>query len=170
MSTASTASCIRRAIGIVRVSQTSGREGESFVSPAEQRDRAAAACERGGPMLVEIINELDDVSGATALERRPGLRRAVAAIEAGEADVVVAYFDRLVRSLRVQDELVSRVERAGGQVLAVDVGRVTNDSAGQWLSSTMRGARCASPTPRTALQLRRAHVRPPKIVTGRKLT
>ena len=28
--------------------------------------------------------------------------------------IVAAYFDRLVRSLRVQDELVSRVERAGG--------------------------------------------------------
>jgi DNA invertase Pin-like site-specific DNA recombinase len=137
VSTASTASCTRRAIGIVRVSQTGGRAGESFVSPAEQRDRVAAACERDGLVLVETINELD-VSGGTALERRPGLRRA---IEAGEADVIVAaYFDRLVRSLRVQDELVSRVERAGGQVLAVDVGRVTNDSAGQWLSSTMLGA------------------------------
>jgi DNA invertase Pin-like site-specific DNA recombinase len=131
MSTASTASCCtRRAIGIVRVSQTGGRAGESFVSPGEQRDRVAAACECDGLVLVETINELD-VSGGTALERRPGLRRAVEAIEAGEADVIVAaYFDRLVRSLRVQDELVSRVERAGGQVLAVDVGRVTNDSAG----------------------------------------
>jgi site-specific DNA recombinase len=32
------------------------------------------------------------------------------------------------------------VERAGGQVLAVDVGRVTNGSASQWLSGTMLGA------------------------------
>jgi DNA invertase Pin-like site-specific DNA recombinase len=140
MSTASTASCTRRAIGIVRVSQTGGRAGESFVSPAEQRDRVAAACERDGLVLVETINELD-VLRRNCARRRPGLRRAVEAIEAREADVIVAaYFDRLVRSLRVQDELVSRVERAGGQVLAVDVGRVTNDSAGQWLSSTMLGA------------------------------
>ena len=36
--------------------------------------------------------------------------------------VVAAYCDRLMRSLRVQDELVSRVERTGGEVLAVDVG------------------------------------------------
>jgi site-specific DNA recombinase len=54
--------------------------------------------------------------------------------------VVAAYFDRLVRSLRVQDELVSRVEHAGGKVMAVDVGQVTNGSAGQWLSGTMLGA------------------------------
>ena len=38
----------RRAIGIVRVSQKKGREGESFVSPEDQRDRIRAACERDG--------------------------------------------------------------------------------------------------------------------------
>jgi hypothetical protein len=64
----------------------------------------------------------------------------VHAIEAGEAEVVAAaYFDRLFRSLRTQAEVVERVERAGGQVLAVDIGQVTNDSAGQWLSATMLG-------------------------------
>ena len=36
----------RRAIGIFRVSQVNGREGDSFASPAEQRDRIEAACER----------------------------------------------------------------------------------------------------------------------------
>jgi site-specific DNA recombinase len=62
-------------------------------------------------------------------------------IEAGEADVVVvAYFDRLVRSLQVQTEVVDRVEKAGGGILAVDIGQVTNGSAGQWLSGTMLGA------------------------------
>ncbi len=130
----------RRAIGLVRVSQVNGREGESFASPGEQRDRIIAACERDGLELLETIDELD-VSGGKPLAERVGLRRAIEAVEAGRADVIVAaYFDRLVRSLRVQDELVSRVERAGGQVLALDVGRVTNGSAGQWLSGTMLGA------------------------------
>jgi DNA invertase Pin-like site-specific DNA recombinase len=125
----------RRAIGIVRVSQY--RDGES---PAEQRDRITAACERDGLELVAVHDELD-VSGATPLAQRDGLRRAVEAVEAGEADVVVAaYFDRLVRSLRVQDELVTRVEAADGRVLALDTGEVTNGSAGQWLSATMLGA------------------------------
>ena len=63
------------------------------------------------------------------------------AVEAGQADVIVAaYFDRLVRSLRVQSEVVQRVERAGGSVLALDVGQVTEATAGQWLSGTMLGA------------------------------
>jgi hypothetical protein len=62
-------------------------------------------------------------------------------VETGAADVVVvAYFDRLVRSLVVQAEVVDRVEVAGGAILAVDVGQVTNGSAGQWLSGTMLGA------------------------------
>lgn len=140
MSIAVAASRTRRAIGIVRVSQVNGREGESFASPGEQADRIRHACVRDDLALVEIIEELD-VSGGTALEHRAGLRRAIEAVEAGEADILVAsYFDRLVRSLRVQDELVSRVEAAGGQVLALDTGRVTNGSAGQWLSGTMLGA------------------------------
>lgn len=129
----------RRAIGIVRVSQVNGRAGESFASPGEQRDRIRAACERDGLRLLEVVEELD-VSGGKPLEDRPGLGPAVEAIEAGNADVLAAaYFDRLFRSLSVQAEVVERVERAGGQVLAVDVGRVTNGSAGQWLSGTMLG-------------------------------
>lgn len=128
------------------MSQVGGREGDSFASPGEQRDRIIAACKRDGLTLVKsfgedgIVAELD-VSGGRPLAERPGLSLAVDAVETGRAHVIVAaYFDRLVRSLRVQDELVSRVERAGGQVLAVDVGRVTNGSAGQWLSGTMLGA------------------------------
>ena len=61
-------------------------------------------------------------------------------VEAGEADVVVvAYFDRLVRSLTVRAEVVERVEQAGGAILAVDVGKVRADTASRWLSSTMLG-------------------------------
>jgi len=121
-------------VGIVRVSRTGGREGERFVSPAEQRERIEAACERDGLELVAVHEELD-VSGGTALAQRPGLSAAVAAIEGGTADVVAAaYFDRLFRSLSTQAEVIDRVERAGGQVIAVDVGQVTNGSAGQWLS------------------------------------
>jgi site-specific DNA recombinase len=81
------------------------------------------------------------VSGGAPLARRPGVGRAVQMVEEGSADVVVvAYFDRLVRSLAVHAEVVERVEHAGGAIVAVDVGHVTNGSAGQWLSGTMLGA------------------------------
>jgi DNA invertase Pin-like site-specific DNA recombinase len=90
--------------------------------------------------LLDVIPEMD-VSGGTPLEKREGLRTVIERVEAGEAQVVVAaYFDRLCRSLKVQGELIERVEAAGGQVLAVNVGQVTSGSAGQWLSGTLLGA------------------------------
>ncbi len=130
----------RRAVGIVRVSRRGGRAGQSYVSPTEQEERIRAACKREGLRLLAILPE-EDVSGGAPLERRPGLSRAVGLIEAHKADVVVAaYFDRFFRGLSVQAEVVERVERAGGSILAVDVGQLTNGSAGQWLSGTMLGA------------------------------
>lgn len=90
--------------------------------------------------LVSVAEEID-VSGGAALSKRAGLLAAVEAVEAGSVDVVlVAYFDRLVRSLRVQDEVVSRVEEAGGRVVAIDFGEITGKTAAQWLSGTMIGA------------------------------
>jgi site-specific DNA recombinase len=81
------------------------------------------------------------VSGGAALERRPGLRHALDLIERGEAEVVVvAYFDRLFRSLQVQREVTERVEKAGGAILAVDLGEVRADTASHWMTSTMLGA------------------------------
>ena len=130
---------MRRAVGVVRISRVGDRDGERFVSPSEQTERIRSIAERDGLELVETIEELD-VSGGTPLAKRAGLRRAVEMVEAGQADVVVvAFFDRLVRSLAVQAEVVERIEKAGGAILAVDVGEVRADTAGQWLSSTMLG-------------------------------
>lgn len=129
----------RRAVGVVRVSRVGDRSGEQFVSPKEQNERIRSACSRDGLTLVETIEELD-VSGGASLVKRHGLRRAVEMVETGRADVVVvAYFDRLVRSLSVQAEVVERVERAGGAILAVDIGEVRADTASRWLSSMMLG-------------------------------
>jgi site-specific DNA recombinase len=149
----------QRAIGVVRVSQVAGREGDSFASPGEQADRIKAACERDGLELLDIVHELD-VSGGLPIDKRPGLGPAVRAVEAGEADVIVgAYFDRLFRSLRAQADAVERVERAGGQVFAVDVGQVTSGSAGQWLSSTMLGTVSEYQRRTTAERTKEAQIR-----------
>jgi DNA invertase Pin-like site-specific DNA recombinase len=102
-------------------------------------ERIETACARDGLTLVDTIPELD-VSGGAPLSKRQGLRHAIELVEDGQADVlVVAYFDRLVRSLAVQAEVFDRVERAGGGILAVDVGEVRADTASRWLSSTMLG-------------------------------
>jgi site-specific DNA recombinase len=122
------------------VSHVGGRSGESFVSPDDQAKRIKAACRRDGLHLVDVVREMD-VSGGTPLERRPGLSRAVELVEAKKVDtIVVAYMDRLVSSVAVQLELVERVERAGGSILTLDHGALTNGSATQRLSATMLGA------------------------------
>lgn len=80
------------------------------------------------------------MSGGTPLAKREGLRGAVEMVEAKQAEVVVvAYFDRLVRSLVVQSEVVGRVEAAGGRVVAVDFGEISDRTAAQWISATTLG-------------------------------
>jgi hypothetical protein len=39
----------------VRVSRVGERDGERFVSPAEQRERIASACERDGLELLDLL-------------------------------------------------------------------------------------------------------------------
>ncbi len=93
------------------------------------------ARDRGERLAGAPIPEID-VSGRLPLSRRPGLLAAIEMIEAGRADqLVVAYFDRLVRSLKVQLEVIERVERAGGEIFALDHGKLTNGTAAQRLST-----------------------------------
>jgi len=66
----------RRAIGIVRVSRVSGRDGESFASPDEQRQRIEVECERDDLNLLDVIPEL---AAATAKGRSSSRTRVEAA-------------------------------------------------------------------------------------------
>ncbi|HEX4281358.1 MAG TPA: recombinase family protein, partial [Solirubrobacteraceae bacterium] len=96
--------------------------------------------DRGERLVASPIPEID-VSGRLPLSERPGLLAATEMIEAGRADqLVVAYFDRLVRSLKVQLEVIERVERAGGEIFALDHGKLTNGTAAQRLSTNMLGS------------------------------
>lgn len=118
----------RRALGIVRVSEKGDRDDSNFRSPDVQTTAITATCKSRDLRLLEVIEEID-VSGGTPLAQRKGLRRAVEAIEAGQADaIVVAYFDRLVRDVGVQSEVRRRVEAAGGDVIT-DLGDLTNCGA-----------------------------------------
>ena len=130
-----------RDVVVVRVSEKGDREGEHFHSPEVQIEAAGRwARERGERLAGAPIPEID-VSGRLPLSKRPGLLAAIEMIEAGQADqLVVAYFDRLVRSLKVQLEVIERVERAGGEIFALDHGKLTNGTAAQRLSTNMLGS------------------------------
>jgi DNA invertase Pin-like site-specific DNA recombinase len=148
-----------RAVGIIRVSKVAGREGESFASPSVQRQRIESVCKANGWELTKILEEMD-VSGGKALTQRPGLSGALELVESRKADIVVAaYFDRLFRSLSTQAEVLERLERAGGRVWSVDMGEVSNATAGQWLTGTLIGAISEYYRRQTGEKLREAAVR-----------
>jgi DNA invertase Pin-like site-specific DNA recombinase len=129
-----------RDVVVVRVSEQGEREDESFHSPKAQLAKAKLWSEHQGNHVVDVFEDID-VSGKLPLSRRPGLLRAIEMVEAGGADhIVVAYFDRLVRSLKVQLEVIERVERAGGEIYAIDHGRLTNGTAATRMSNNMMGA------------------------------
>ena len=130
----------RRAIGITRVSVEGARQEDRLYSYSTQADAIEANCRRDGIELLYVGKERA-VSGGANLENRPELSRAVEAVERGEADTIIsAYFDRFFRSLAVQAEVIARVERAGGELLALDHGRLTNGTAAERLQANVFGA------------------------------
>lgn len=95
---------MKRAIGYVRVSTE--QQASEGVSLEAQAEKVRAYCGLYGFDLVRI--ESDAGASASTLERT-GLERALAALEAGEADaLVVVKLDRLTRSVRDLDTLLSR--------------------------------------------------------------
>ncbi len=130
----------RRAIGIARVSVEGKRTEERLYSYDIQARAIETNCERDGVRLLYVGRERN-VSGGADLESRPELSRAVKAVEAGDAElIVVAYFDRFFRSLAVQHQVIARVESAGGELLTLDHGRLTNGTAAERLNANMMGS------------------------------
>ena len=130
-----------RDVVVVRVSDQGDREDDHFHSPDVQIDAAKRwAKQRGERIVAEPLREID-VSGKRPLAERPGLLAAIEMVEAGQAEhIVVAYFDRLVRSLKVQLEVIERVEKASGEIFALDHGKLTNGTAATRLSTNMLAA------------------------------
>lgn len=115
-----------KAVGIVRVSRVGDREPDSLRSPEDQRELIEELCaDKGWRLIDEPYVELN-VSGGALLEDRPGLSRAVMAVQTGRAQVIVAAAsDRLWRNTEVRLQVLRLVEGAGGQVWTPD-GRITN--------------------------------------------
>lgn len=94
-----------RVVGYVRVS-TEG-QADSGISLEAQRSKLTAYAEAMDLKLIAI--EEDAGLSAKTVVGRPGLLRALARLDAGEADgVLVAKLDRLTRSVRDLGDLVER--------------------------------------------------------------
>jgi DNA invertase Pin-like site-specific DNA recombinase len=128
------------AVAVVRVSQTKGREGESFSSPQDQLDRIEALCqEHGWSLPPENVHYELGVSGDAPLEARTGLNPAVTKILTGRAQVLVgAHNERLWWSHETRAQVLRLVGDAGGEVWAADVGRISAASAAEEFSGEVR--------------------------------
>lgn len=103
-----------KVIGYVRVSRVGGRQGDSFISPALQREQIEAVARREGLTVVEVIEELD-ASGGDAT--RPGWNRAIEMVERGEvAGIAVWNLSRFSRSVKDALTALERIEGSGGKV------------------------------------------------------
>jgi DNA invertase Pin-like site-specific DNA recombinase len=106
-----------RVLGYARVSKEGNGNG---VSLDWQREQIEAECERRGWHLIEVI---EDAGASGKSLRRPGVRRALNALEAGDAEaLVVAKLDRLSRSVIDFARTVERSQREGWALIVLDIG------------------------------------------------
>jgi site-specific DNA recombinase len=107
--------------GYIRVSQTRGREGDSFISPKVQRDCIQRWADTRGVEIGAWHEDLDQSGGKL---HRPGLDAMLARIRTGQTGgLAVAHLDRLSRA-GVADalRLVESVHDAGAKIAVVDLG------------------------------------------------
>jgi DNA invertase Pin-like site-specific DNA recombinase len=107
--------------GYIRVSQTRGREGDSFISPKVQRDCIQGWADARGVSIGAWHEDLDQSGGKL---HRPGLDAMLARIRTGQTGgLAVAQLDRLSRA-GVADalRLVENVHEAGAKIAVVDLG------------------------------------------------
>lgn len=98
--------------------------GYAGAAPATDIERASRSL---GLRLVELVRENDPASA-----ERPGLERALVALEAGEFScLVVGELEQLGRSVDELASVIDRLERAGARLVALDVGLDTASSSGR---------------------------------------
>jgi site-specific DNA recombinase len=124
-----------RLLGYVRVSRVAGREGESFISPAAQRERIEAHAKAAGHKVIDVLTDLDQSGGKY---ERPAFQEALARVERGEADgIIVARLNRFSRSVSDAARALERLEAVGGTLVAVDLGMDTSTSGGRLMRNVL---------------------------------
>lgn len=127
-------SAVPRALVYVRVSTFEQVHGSSLVT---QLDQCMLLLETHSWQLAGVFRDVG-VSGAEAT--RPGLNSLVAAVAAGEIDVVVvATLDRLARSVEVLSELVEEWNRVGVGLVSVSEGFDSTSPTGRLALNMLGG-------------------------------
>ena len=123
-----------RVVGYVRVSKARrGREQDPYTI-AIQRRTIEQWCEMNGHELVGVESEV--ISAKTA--QRPGFEQARAALEAGEADLLVAgKLDRISRSSLDFAQLVAQSRQESWAIAVLDIGVDTSTPNGRLIAGLL---------------------------------
>lgn len=106
--------------GYIRVSQRRGREGDSFISPAVQREQIEGWAKLRGVTIAEWHTDIDETGGKMD---RPAFNLTKARVESGAiAGIAVAKVDRLGRTLIDALEAGAEIDAAGGELASVAEG------------------------------------------------
>lgn len=123
-----------RAIGYTRVSTS--EQADSGAGLDAQRHTIEREAVRRGWDLISL--EIDAGASGKSLDGRPALDAALAAVEGGDADVlVVAKLDRLSRSVADFAALLDRAQQHGWGLVALDLGVDTTTPAGELVANVM---------------------------------
>ena len=126
-----------KAIGYVRVSSQEQRLGQT-IRLQEKAIKERAVTE--GWRLLRIERD-DGASGSNGLDTRRGLADALAACEAGEAELlVVTEYSRLARDLVLQETTIQRLAAVGVRVVAIMEPEVGGDDHTRTLIRQVLGA------------------------------
>lgn len=118
-----------RALGLVRVS----KERDGMVAPEVQQVAIADYCAARGYQLVEVREGLDQSGSRARSAWWPTLDTAVADVEAGDFDVIVAWkFSRVARHRLRWAVAIDRVEAVGGRVESATEQVDTSTSTGRF--------------------------------------
>ncbi|MEJ2860541.1 recombinase family protein [Actinomycetospora flava] len=122
-----------RAIGYVRVS--TGGQVESGAGLDAQRAALVERADREGWDL-EVV--ADEGLSAKTVDDRPELVAALARLDAGDADVLVAAkLDRVSRSVADFARLLERASTRGWRLVLLDLGVDTSTPAGEFVANTI---------------------------------
>lgn len=94
-----------------------GRQGDSFISPDDQRQRIEGWATANGHTIIDWLEDLDESGGKMD---RPAFVLAMAQLETKQADgLVVAKLDRFARTLVGALDALKRIESFGAQFASV---------------------------------------------------
>jgi DNA invertase Pin-like site-specific DNA recombinase len=115
----------------VRVSQTAGRQGDSFQSPKQQEERCRAQLAADGLEVGEVFTDLDQ-SGAKA--SRPDFDRMMQRVRDGRSGGVIVYdLSRFGRNTRNVLDGVDEVESRGAVFISCNEKLDTSTASGRFV-------------------------------------